>query len=277
MEEKEMTLGQRITAYRTKARLSQDSLAELLEVSRQSVSKWETDASVPELNKLVRLSQVFGVSLDELVKGEPAGKAADADRDTVPESQTVYIPASQDAEAVAETLRSHRQKIAGIVLLTVCGVACFLQIGLIMLIWPLLVIGLLCLITKRVTGLGVGWLLWLAAAAMCYGYTSVNLFMVFHPEVYRIMPVQVVIAWSLWGLLAVLAIVTARRFRTGEADLPEWPVVGVMAAVWIVMTAGYWYMFGLHFFGNALSHLFAIVLGLLVLAKLWQKKPKEDE
>lgn len=271
MEEKEMTLGQRITEYRTKARLSQDSLAELLEVSRQSVSKWETDASVPELNKLVRLSQVFGVSLDELVKGESAEKSC-AEETLAASGQPL-----QDTAAMAETLRSHRQKIAGIVLLTVCGVACFLQIGLIMLVWPLLVIGLLCLVTKRVTGLGIGWLLWLAVAVMSYGFTSVNLFMVFHREVYRIMPVQVVIAWSLWGFLAVLAIVTARRFRAGKTELPGWPVIGVMAAVWLVMVLGYWYIFGLHFYRNTLSHLIAVVLALLVLAKLWQRKPKTEE
>lgn len=52
------------------AGLSQDTLAEQLGVSRQSVSKWETDGSIPDLNRLVKLSTVFGVTLDELVKGE---------------------------------------------------------------------------------------------------------------------------------------------------------------------------------------------------------------
>lgn len=44
-------------------RLSQGDLAEVLEVSRQSVSKWETDSSVPDLDKLIKLSQLFGVTL----------------------------------------------------------------------------------------------------------------------------------------------------------------------------------------------------------------------
>lgn len=75
-----MTLGQRLMQLRGRAGLRQDALAERLGVSRQSVSKWETDASVPELDKLVRLSQVFGVTLDELVKGTsdaPSGSEAD--------------------------------------------------------------------------------------------------------------------------------------------------------------------------------------------------------
>lgn len=64
-----MTLGQRLTELRKKHGLSQDALAEALGVSRQSVSKWETDASVPDLDKLVKLSDLFEITLDALVRG----------------------------------------------------------------------------------------------------------------------------------------------------------------------------------------------------------------
>lgn len=64
-----MTLGERICQFRTAKNLSQGDLAEALDVSRQSVSKWETGTSVPELDKLVKMSDLFGVSLDELVRG----------------------------------------------------------------------------------------------------------------------------------------------------------------------------------------------------------------
>ena len=63
-----MTLGQNIARLRAQKNLSQGDLADALEVSRQSVSKWETDASIPELDKLLRLAELFGVTLDELVK-----------------------------------------------------------------------------------------------------------------------------------------------------------------------------------------------------------------
>ena len=65
-----MTLGERIIKLRNSKGISQDTLAVALGVSRQSVSKWETDASVPELDKLIKLSEYFEVSLDELIKGE---------------------------------------------------------------------------------------------------------------------------------------------------------------------------------------------------------------
>ncbi|MBQ2996260.1 MAG: helix-turn-helix transcriptional regulator, partial [Oscillibacter sp.] len=51
-----MTLGERLTALRKEKGMSQDALAGILGVSRQSVSKWETDASIPDLDNLVRLS-----------------------------------------------------------------------------------------------------------------------------------------------------------------------------------------------------------------------------
>ena len=59
-----MTLGQNIARLRAQKNLSQGDLADALEVSRQSVSKWETDASIPELDKLLRLAELFGVTLD---------------------------------------------------------------------------------------------------------------------------------------------------------------------------------------------------------------------
>lgn len=64
-----MTLGERLTWLRNQKGMSQDALAEALGVSRQSVSKWETDASIPELDKLIRLSDLFEISLDELARG----------------------------------------------------------------------------------------------------------------------------------------------------------------------------------------------------------------
>ncbi len=63
-----MTLGEKIYRLRTEQGLSQESFGEKLGVSRQSVSKWETDQSVPELDKIVAISDFFGVSTDQLLK-----------------------------------------------------------------------------------------------------------------------------------------------------------------------------------------------------------------
>ena len=63
-----MTLGEKIYKLRTEKGLSQEAFGEVLGVSRQSVSKWETDQSVPELDKIVIISDMFSVSTDYLLK-----------------------------------------------------------------------------------------------------------------------------------------------------------------------------------------------------------------
>ena len=62
-----MTLGQRLQKARKESGLSQEELAEQLGVSRQAVSKWENDSGYPEMEKMIRLSQIYQVSLDYLV------------------------------------------------------------------------------------------------------------------------------------------------------------------------------------------------------------------
>ena len=63
-----MALSDRILELRTGMGLSQGDLADRLEVSRQSVSKWETGQSVPDLDKIIKLADLFGVTVDELVR-----------------------------------------------------------------------------------------------------------------------------------------------------------------------------------------------------------------
>src|SRR6056297_1744286 len=65
-----MNLGEKILEMRTKANMSQGDLADVLKVSRQSVSKWETNSSVPELDKILKMSEIFKISIDELVHGD---------------------------------------------------------------------------------------------------------------------------------------------------------------------------------------------------------------
>ncbi len=66
-----MTLGEKLQNLRREKGISQDRLAELLDVSRQAVSKWERDEAMPETDKVVRLSEVFSVSIDYLLKDAP--------------------------------------------------------------------------------------------------------------------------------------------------------------------------------------------------------------
>lgn len=65
-----MELANQIKKYRGEKRISQEELAERIYVSRQTISSWENDKSYPDVNSLIRLSEVFEVSLDTLIKGD---------------------------------------------------------------------------------------------------------------------------------------------------------------------------------------------------------------
>ena len=65
-----MELGSQIKKYRNKMNWSQDELADKVFVSRQTVSNWENDKNYPDIKSLILLSEVFGISLDNLVKGD---------------------------------------------------------------------------------------------------------------------------------------------------------------------------------------------------------------
>ena len=65
-----MELGKQIRMYRLENKLSQEKLADLIYVSRQTISNWENDKNYPDINSLVLLSEVFKVSLDKLIKGD---------------------------------------------------------------------------------------------------------------------------------------------------------------------------------------------------------------
>lgn len=154
-----MELGARIFRLRTQKHLSQDELAGALGVSRQSVSKWENDASVPELDNLVQMSELFGVSLDELVKGAPAPAPAEPPGPAGPP-----VPAEPPASAGPGRCLV---KIAGVILLCLGGLAVFFLLGLgggvfsLLLALPFVGCGAVCLTARRRAGLWCAWTVWL--------------------------------------------------------------------------------------------------------------------
>ena len=94
-----MTLAEKILSLRTEKGMSQDSLAEKLEVSRQSVSKWETGQSTPDLDKIIRLADLFGVSVDELVREGERPQPPEP-----PQPQVVYVEREKRGLTPIQTL-----------------------------------------------------------------------------------------------------------------------------------------------------------------------------
>ena len=62
-----MTIGEKIAVLRNAAGMSQEALAEKLEVTRQAVSKWEMDQTQPQIENVIQLCELFNISTDELL------------------------------------------------------------------------------------------------------------------------------------------------------------------------------------------------------------------
>lgn len=192
-----MALSETIYRLRTEHGLSQGDLAAELDVSRQSISKWETGSSVPELDKLVAMSRLFGVTLDELVLDEVPTGGAEGVRAPEPEAQPTHG-------------RSMSQTIVGAVLLAV-GALAFILVSLLggvltglVLALPFLLCGVICLAVRRGAGLWCAWLLFVGFESyMCYatGYSS--------PFVVLRVILLVPVASSHYILLAIWAVIYA--------------------------------------------------------------------
>ncbi len=119
-----MSIADKIVKLRKEKGLSQEVFAEKLGVSRQSVSKWESGSALPDTDKIVAMSELFGVSTDYLLKEEISENITD-DTDYIPEA-----PAADDEKfiyepAPAEPKKRPRGKIAKIIalILVLCIVA----------------------------------------------------------------------------------------------------------------------------------------------------------
>ena len=98
-----MTIGQRISALRKERRLSQEELGAQLGVSRQAIYKWESDASLPDIDKLIALSRLFGLSVGALLGVEETANTA---------AEDTAAPAKPDGELTEAQLRMVEEIVA---------------------------------------------------------------------------------------------------------------------------------------------------------------------
>lgn len=64
-----MEISKRIKKIREEEKLTQEEMAKMLGVSRAAIAKWETDKGLPDISNLIQISEVFSISLDELILG----------------------------------------------------------------------------------------------------------------------------------------------------------------------------------------------------------------
>ena len=231
-----MTLGENIVRLRTQKNWSQGDLADALDISRQSVSKWETDASIPELDKLLKLSELFGVTLDELVRGEDAPKAETA----APAAQAV--PASFTPQTSSEQEKRHT--IAGTILMCIGAVlllTCLILAGDLLagLIYglPFFLCGIICFTVKHRTGLWCGWAAYLCIDLYLRFATGLSWTTVFMTHLWtaQMNYERLSIAWVQFIGMVLMIFCTVRSYRTLKVSATKkevtWLIIGWLAAL----------------------------------------------
>ena len=114
-----MALSEKLYELRKKSGLSQEQLAEQLGVSRQAVSKWESDKAVPESDTLISISQYFNVTLDYLMK----------------ENGFVSEPITEKEETQTNVKRKREKRIIGFFACLI-GIVCLLVWGIVSIFLP---------------------------------------------------------------------------------------------------------------------------------------------
>ena len=107
-----MKLCEKLYELRRAAGLSQEELAERLNVSRQAVSKWENGAAQPELSKLVELSRLYGVSVDELLRKRKRVTPRPPRLSTLPRPRLRRIPLPRRRRFAGKSSFSARRRSA---------------------------------------------------------------------------------------------------------------------------------------------------------------------
>ena len=219
-----MHLGDTIRQLRTERGLSQSQLADQLGVSRQSVSKWETNTAVPDLDKLISIANLFGVSLDTLINDAP--------------DQT-----NQPAEAAETPPKKHRR--AGLLLL-ILGAGFTLLFSFLFGLFtgllfslPFFLCGILCLSPLQKTGLWCGWAVFLCADGylrLATGITWRYIFLTpyFTPEMNYL---RLATGWGQFAVTLLLILLTLGAYRTLTISFGRKPMVA-LACGWVALVGG---------------------------------------
>lgn len=191
-----MSIGQRISDLRKAHSYSQEYVAEKLGVSRQAVSKWETDTSAPDTYNLIALAELFDVSVEYIATGKQ------------PE-QPSEVSQPQDSKHVGMTT----QKIVGFILLGAGAIA--LAFGflwselLILLSLYLLIGGILCLAVRKRVWFVVMWTDLIFTFLLITVLTTQNLFCIFNPKVYQDgFTMGMIVSYVFWVWLTVAITIT---------------------------------------------------------------------
>ena len=170
--------GEIIYNLRVKNNMSQGNLADKLNVSRQTVSKWENGICMPDTEKLIQLSEIFNVSTDYILKGE----------DKTAEPVYIYLNESESRKTAAYNEKIIRKYI-GIVLAVIFSILTLLSLlfrGYVLSIIPAVVVllGILFAVNAKHPWLITLWSAYIVTMAILPFISAINLFYFFDPILY---------------------------------------------------------------------------------------------
>lgn len=120
-----MSIAERILTLRKSKGMSQEQLAEAMGVSRQAVSKWESEQASPDLDKIITMSEIFGVTTDYLLKGIEPEKEAEKPEEKKLDDTHMTVGDVLDQKILNGQNKAKAKKIFKYVLI---GLAIFLAI-----------------------------------------------------------------------------------------------------------------------------------------------------
>lgn len=228
-----MTIGEKIYKLRTEKNLSQGELSELLEVSRQSVSKWENGAATPDLDKIIKLSEIFGITIDELIK-----------------SEEVFSPPEEKAREIIIKKESSfpPRKIIGTVLLSLSLIVTVVLLaaggGIVGLVLssPLILCGIICFIFKKNIGLWCAWATFFAIDMYLRVATGISSAVILNFQTLLFMIrggdfIRLLLAFAQLAAIASLVFITIFRFMKIPLESKKLPIIfwGIYGAMKILL------------------------------------------
>ncbi|MBE6813495.1 MAG: helix-turn-helix domain-containing protein [Ruminococcaceae bacterium] len=203
-----MNLGERLFTLRTQKNLSQGDLAEKLNVSRQSVSKWENNSAVPELDKIIRMSEIFGVTVDELVKENAQPKEEKIQQEPTPAVVQVVQREPMEKRILAGIILLSLGGLAFLLLLLLTGLGCIYAL-------PVLLCGAVCFVCKKDTAFYCTWLVYLLVTGFLSFATAVSSWRVIRYTLqgpYNGNPAIIIIAWVWFAAMLGIMVWSVVKF-----------------------------------------------------------------
>lgn len=219
-------LGEHIINLRKAKGISQEQLAETLNVSRQSVSKWENGSATPDLDKIVKMAEYFEVSLDELIKGEEIKnidktKLHNFNPNPKTKAQSIGITCIITAAVLA------------IIFAILFGV-----VGLLFIL-PVLIFGLISYFAKNYPLLKASWTVYLLLSIFFHFSTAISPYHILHTFMWEKEMNYFYLAFSWIWFIVIMALLawTANTFKKKKWSWSNKHKFEVLSAILIFVLA----------------------------------------